>query len=85
VKKIHIAMINISAYGHINPILAVVSEFVKRGYEVTYPTTEENKFIVRQQVPQLEILPYTKLFITHGGMNSTMEAVNYGVPMIVIP
>ena len=44
-----------------------------------------NNFIVRQQVPQLEILPYTKLFITHGGMNSTMEALNYGVPMVVIP
>lgn len=44
-----------------------------------------NNFIVRQQVPQLEILPYTELFITHGGMNSTMEALNYGVPMVVIP
>jgi MGT family glycosyltransferase len=44
-----------------------------------------NNFIIRQQVPQLEILPYTKLFITHGGMNSTMEALNYGVPMVVIP
>lgn len=44
-----------------------------------------NNFIVRQKVPQLKILSYSELFITHGGMNSTMEALNYGVPMVVIP
>ncbi|MDT3427431.1 MGT family glycosyltransferase [Paenibacillus forsythiae] len=44
-----------------------------------------DNFIVRQQVPQLEILPHTKLFISHGGMNSTMEAMSFGVPLVVIP
>lgn len=42
-------------------------------------------FIVRNYVPQTELLPYTKLFITHGGMNSTQEGLYYGVPLIVIP
>ncbi len=28
-------------------------------------------FIVKKYVPQTEVLKYTKLFITHGGMNST--------------
>ncbi|MCJ8014632.1 hypothetical protein MUG84_23380 [Paenibacillus sp. KQZ6P-2] len=42
-------------------------------------------FIVRNYVPQLEVLQHTDLFITHGGMNSTSEALYYEVPLIVIP
>ncbi|MFT9820668.1 macrolide family glycosyltransferase [Lysinibacillus sp. NPDC056185] len=42
-------------------------------------------FIVKNYVPQTELLKDTKLFITHGGMNSTNEALYNGVPLIVIP
>ncbi|MFN2747203.1 MULTISPECIES: macrolide family glycosyltransferase [unclassified Bacillus (in: firmicutes)] len=42
-------------------------------------------FSIHQRVPQLEILKKASLFITHGGMNSTMEGLNAGVPLIVIP
>ncbi|MBY0121536.1 macrolide family glycosyltransferase [Bacillus sp. S/N-304-OC-R1] len=42
-------------------------------------------FIVKNYVPQTELLKHTKLFITHGGMNSANEGIYYGVPMIVIP
>ncbi|MFJ7886656.1 macrolide family glycosyltransferase [Lysinibacillus xylanilyticus] len=42
-------------------------------------------FIVKTYVPQTELLKYTKLFITHGGMNSTNEALYNGVPLILIP
>ncbi|MBI0579283.1 glycosyltransferase [Neobacillus cucumis] len=42
-------------------------------------------FIVKNYVPQTEVLKYTKLFITHGGMNSAHEGLYYGVPLIVIP
>lgn len=42
-------------------------------------------FIVRNHMPQLEILQHAKLFITHGGMNSTSEGLYYGVPLIVVP
>ena len=42
-------------------------------------------FIVKNYIPQTEVLKYTKLFITHGGMNSTHEGLYYGVPLIVIP
>jgi len=42
-------------------------------------------FIVKSYVPQIDLLQKTKLFITHGGMNSTSEALYYGVPLIVIP
>lgn len=42
-------------------------------------------FFVKNYVPQTDILQYTKLFITHGGMNSINEGLYYGVPLIVIP
>lgn len=42
-------------------------------------------FIVRNHVPQLEILQRADAFITHGGMNSVHEGLVYGVPEIVIP
>jgi MGT family glycosyltransferase len=42
-------------------------------------------FIVRNYLPQTELLKHTKLFITHGGMNSVHEGLYYGVPLIVIP
>ncbi|GAA0134503.1 glycosyltransferase [Paenibacillus sp. YSY-4.3] len=44
-----------------------------------------NNFIVKNYVPQTDILQHAKLFITHGGMNSTHEGLYFGVPLIVIP
>ncbi|XP_050432520.1 UDP-glucosyltransferase 2-like isoform X2 [Adelges cooleyi] len=42
--------------------------------------------IVRKWFPQVDILghPNCTLFITHGGVHSTVEAVYYGVPMLAI-
>ena len=42
-------------------------------------------FIVRNYVPQLEILQRVDAFVTHGGMNSVHEGLYYGVPQIVVP
>jgi MGT family glycosyltransferase len=42
-------------------------------------------FILKNFVPQTDVLKYAKLFITHGGMNSTNEGLYYGVPLIVLP
>jgi len=42
-------------------------------------------FIVRNFVPQLELLPRVDAFITHGGMNSINEGLFYGVPQVVVP
>jgi MGT family glycosyltransferase len=42
-------------------------------------------FIVRNHVPQLDVLQRVDLFVTHGGMNSVQEGLWYGTPLVVIP
>lgn len=44
-----------------------------------------SNFIIRNYVPQLEILEQADVFITHGGMNSTSEGLYFGVPLVVMP
>lgn len=41
--------------------------------------------IILPHVPQLEILKRASLCITHAGMNSALEALAQGVPMVAIP
>ncbi len=41
--------------------------------------------IARPHVPQLAVLRQTDVFVTHGGMNSTMEGLRLGVPLVVAP
>jgi len=41
--------------------------------------------VVRQTVPQVDLLRRAALFVTHGGMNSVNEAMYAGVPMLVVP
>jgi MGT family glycosyltransferase len=38
-----------------------------------------------QRVPQLAILKKAKLFVSHGGMGGTMEALSAGVPILAFP
>ncbi|GAA3867800.1 glycosyltransferase [Saccharothrix violaceirubra] len=40
---------------------------------------------VRDWFPQPAVLRHARAFVTHGGMNSTMEALYHGVPLIVHP
>ncbi len=42
-------------------------------------------FIVRNHVPQLEVLKKADVFISHGGLNSVSEALYFGVPVIALP
>ncbi len=44
-----------------------------------------DNFIVRQYVPQLEVLKHTSLFINHSGFNSVKESLLLGVPMLLFP
>jgi MGT family glycosyltransferase len=40
---------------------------------------------VRAFFPQLEVLRHAKVFLSHTGMNSTMEALYFGVPLVAFP
>jgi MGT family glycosyltransferase len=42
-------------------------------------------FLLSPFVPQLEVLQRTSVFVTHGGMNSVMESLYFGVPVVVVP
>jgi MGT family glycosyltransferase len=42
-------------------------------------------FLVVNYAPQLEVLARTSIFISHGGMNSTIESTMAGVPAIYMP
>ena len=41
--------------------------------------------LVEKMPPQLELLKRAALTITHAGMNTTLESLSYGVPMVAIP
>jgi MGT family glycosyltransferase len=42
-------------------------------------------FLVRNWVPQLQVLSRASLFLTRAGANSVHEALLYGVPMLLFP
>jgi zeaxanthin glucosyltransferase len=41
--------------------------------------------IIVKYAPQLELLQRASLNITHAGLNTTLESLSYGVPMVAIP
>jgi MGT family glycosyltransferase len=53
--------------------------------EITSLGAIPDNFIVRNHVPQLEVLQRTSLFVTHAGMNSVHESLYYNVPVILVP
>jgi MGT family glycosyltransferase len=47
--------------------------------------TVPSNAVVSASVPQLAVLERAAVFVTHGGMNSALEGLACGVPMVVIP
>jgi MGT family glycosyltransferase len=40
---------------------------------------------VHAHVPQVAVLRHTEVFLSHAGMNSTMESLHHGVPFVAVP
>ncbi|WP_055107910.1 nucleotide disphospho-sugar-binding domain-containing protein [Paenibacillus ihumii] len=51
----------------------------------TPPPEIPANFSIYPFVPQLKVLQHADLFISHGGMNSVMESLWYGVPLLMVP
>lgn len=47
--------------------------------------TIPNNVIIKDYVPQVEVLQHADLFLTHAGMNSTNEAIMLNVPLLAFP
>lgn len=58
---------------------------VGRGVDVAALGCIPENFETFQFVSHLDVLPYSSVYIGHGGMNSTMEAMWHGVPMLLSP
>ncbi|MDJ0677864.1 MAG: glycosyltransferase [Calothrix sp. MO_167.B42] len=59
---------------------SLIPEEVLQDFQNQYP-----QFIFVRKAPQVELLQRATLFITHGGANSVLEALQVGVPMVAIP
>ncbi|RSM79353.1 glycosyl transferase [Kibdelosporangium aridum] len=44
-----------------------------------------SNFEIRPRFPQVAVLKQASVFVTHAGMNSVMEALSHGVPMVTMP
>jgi MGT family glycosyltransferase len=44
-----------------------------------------SNFEINHYASHLEILPHASLFVCHGGMGSSLEALHHGVPVLAIP
>ena len=71
----------IEALGQL-PYQAVVS---RGGSQVPLPESIPENVIVVDFAPQLKLLERTKLMITHAGMNTALECLTRGVPMLCLP
>ena len=67
----HIAVVSLGAFGHINPTLSFVTELVKRGVRVTYFTTEDFRRIV--EPTGAKFVPVPSWMASHAPQNENKE------------
>ncbi|NEO79842.1 macrolide family glycosyltransferase [Moorena sp. SIO4G3] len=72
----------LQAFGHSNHRVVMT---VGKSLDIQLLGEIPANFIVRNWVPQLEVLKYAKLFITHGGLNGVLGGLMNQVPLLVFP
>jgi MGT family glycosyltransferase len=81
--------------GQAETFRAILSATERPGYQVVLSvgmkTAPESLSVARpdtvvvQRAPQLELLKRSALCVTHAGMNTTLEALAQGIPLVAIP
>jgi len=66
-------------------MLAVVSMGPHMAEALAALPEPPSNVVVRESVPQVDLLPLCDAFVTHGGANSMHEALSFGVPLCVVP
>jgi len=64
------------------PMQVVLS---KGGGQVDIPGPIPENVLLVEKAPQLRLLEKAKLVITHAGMNTALECLSHGVPMLCLP
>ena len=79
----HIAVVSLGAFGHINPTLSFVTELVKRGVRVTYFTTEDFRRIV--EPTGAKFVPVPSWMASHAPQNENKEGGEEDSVAAVVP
>ena len=77
----HIAIVSLGAFGHVNPTLAFVTELIKRGIRVTYFTTESFRAIIKPTGARFVPVPS---WMEGGGDGGQEENVAATVPFLFL-
>lgn len=71
------------AYGSMEDVQVILS--VGKNTNIKDLGDIPDNFKVYNYVPQLEVLKKTDIFVTHGGMNSSSEALYNDIPLVIVP
>lgn len=80
----HIAVVSLGAFGHVNPTLSLVTELVNRGVRVTYFTTENFKNIVEPTGAKFVAVPSWMAQQSGQQEGGTDEDVGATVPFLFL-
>jgi MGT family glycosyltransferase len=79
----HVYKAILQATAHLSGIQAVLA--VGKNVELSDLGTIPSNAIVVRTAPQIELLQRAALCITHAGLNTALESLGQGVPMVAIP
>lgn len=88
-SNIEASMIHPDKRAAIVKVLSQLKEnvVIKWNHPESLQNTPKGKFYAGEWLPQSDILNHSgvKVFVTHGGLGGTMEAIYHGVPTVGIP